>query len=138
MKLNEFAAAARLKVFNELRAGQEPSLGLFDPAALREASAKGEPQVGKTRFEPLALIFEFVYPDPLSAAQIVTVTQESPERIVFLPVPSWVVEQIWQGDVDGSFHFESEARALLAEFATGLEPEANLGWFGDRQPKRRE
>jgi hypothetical protein len=74
----------------------------------------------------------------LSAAQIVTVTQEAPERIVFLPVPSWVVEQIWQGDVDGTFHFESEARSLLAEFANGLEPEANLSWFAERQPKRRE
>lgn len=138
MTLNEFAGGLRTRLFEELKAGQEPSLGAFDPSQLRDARAKGSPQVGATRYTPDSIAFEFVYPDPTSTAAIVTVHVPAPERIVFLPVPPWVVENIWQGDVDGSFHFESDALELLEAFASKLQPAENAVFFGPREPKRRE
>ena len=39
-------------------------------------------------------------------------------------------ESIWQGEVSGSYHFESEARRLLENFKSGLEPEPNAQTFG--------
>ena len=54
-----------------------------------------------------------------------------------MPVPSWVVESIWQGDIDGSYHFESEATELVAEFIEVLKREGNLAQFGDKAPTRR-
>lgn len=138
MTLNAYAAKLRLSLFDDLKAGRDPSIGEFDALILAEARAKGTPQVGTTRYTPDAIWFEFIYADPTSAAVIVTVRVTSPERIVFLPVPSWVIETIWQGDVDGSYHFESAAQSHLEDFAREVEPEANLKWFGPRPPKRRE
>lgn len=138
MTLNVYAAERRRAVFDALRAGQDPPFGSFDADALREARMKGVPQVGATRYEPNAVHFEFIFPDPSSTSAIVTVTIEPPERIVFLPVPEWVIENIWQGDIDGSYQFESQAQMHLAALAKELEPESNLKWFGPRQPKRRE
>lgn len=138
MTLNAYAAKLRLSLFDDLKAGRAPSLGDFDALLLAEARTKGSPLVGTTRYSPDALWFEFIFSDPTSSAVIVTVRVDSPERIVFLPVPSWVIETIWQGDVDGSYHFESHAQEHLAELAREIEPEPNLKWFGPRPPKRRE
>jgi hypothetical protein len=138
MTLNAYAAEARLKLLDDLRAGLPPSQGNFDPKVLAEGKVKGEPQLGTTRYEPHAIIVEFIYPDPSTTATVLSVRLESPERIVFLPVPSWVVETIWQGDIDGTYHFESEARRLLAEFENELEPDRNERWFAPRVAKRRE
>ncbi len=138
MTLNEFAAGIRRTIFDELRDGREPSQGSFDAATLKAGKVKGTPQVGTTRYEPSAIHLEFIFPDPTSSATILTVTVAPPERIVFLPVPEWVIESIWQGDVDGSYHFESDAKRLLEGLAKETEPEANLKWFGPRQAKRRE
>ncbi len=138
MSLNEYASGLRRKLFDELKAGQPPSQGTFDESVFKDGKSKGAPQVGTTRFEPQAMHFEFVYPDPVGTTVILTVTVEPPERIVFLPVPGWVIESIWQGDIDGSYHFESDARRLVASFSEDLEPDANQKWFGPRQAKRRE
>lgn len=138
MTLNAYAAKVRLNLFDDLKSGREPSVGQCDTGLLAEARVKGTPQVGTTRYTPDAIYFEFIYSDPTSTAIIVTVKVDAPERIVFLPVPQWVIETIWQGDIDGSYHFESDARRLLADFEGGLEPSANLKWFGPRAPKRRE
>lgn len=138
MTLNAYAAKLRLSLFDDLKAGRDPSAGEFDSGLLAEARAKGAPQVGTTRYTPDAIWQEFIFSDPSSSAIIVTVRVPAPERIVFLPVPSWVIETIWQGDVDGSFHFASHARELLAELDRETEPQANLKWFGPRPPKRRE
>lgn len=138
MTLNAFAAERRLATFEDLKAGQSPREGEYSEALLKEARAKGQPQMGTTRYEPHRISFEFIYPDPGSTATVLTVSIPSPERIVFLPVPEWVVESIWQGDIDGTFHFESEAMRLFEAFGRELEGEANLKWFGKRQAKRRE
>ena len=138
MTLNEYAAGLRRRIFEELSAGREPSVGRFDAAVLSDARAKGAPQVGATRYLPTAIVFEFAYPERAGSTIILSVEVDAPERIVFLPVPEGVVESIWQGDVDGSHQFESQARDMVDRFSAGLSPEANLVWFGPRSPKRRE
>jgi hypothetical protein len=138
MGLNQFVAERRRRIFDDLRAGRTPSEGAFDEAILREARAKGEPQMGSARLAPHTIELEFIYPDPRGASTVVVVRLDPPERIVFMPVPSWVVESIWQGEIAGSHHFESDARALLRAFEAQLEPEANATLFGRQEPTRRE
>lgn len=138
MTLNAYAAERRRAIFDQIKAGSDPGEGTFNAEVLREARMKGTPQVGSTRYEPHAIHLEFIFPDSSSTATIFTVTLTPPERIVFLPVPEWVIESIWQGDIDGSYHFESQANALLEAFRGELVEDANLKWFGPRQAKRRE
>jgi len=137
MSLNQFAAETRLRIFEELKMGFVPSVGEYSEQLLRDARSKGQPQLGATRYEPQSLLIEFIYPAVGTSATVVTVKVPSPERIVFMPVPSWVVESIWQGDIDGSYHFESEANKLLADFNAQLAPEANTILFGPKTPTRR-
>ena len=138
MNLNEFAAARRLSILADLQAGRNPE-GTFSEERLREARAKGKPpQMGTTRFEPDAVHFEFIYPDPQGSPIILTVTVKPLERIVFMPVPPWVVESIWQGEIAGSAHFESDAQRLLEEFRADLSPERNPSLFAGRDPVGRD
>lgn len=138
MSLNAYVAERRRFLFDDLRAGRVPSQGNYDETVLREARTKGEVQMGSVRLSPFAIDLEFIYPDPKGVSSIVTVRLDPPERIVFLPVPGWVVESIWQGEISGSHHFESEAMALVEGFRTQLEPEANAALFGRQEPTRRE
>lgn len=138
MNLNAFTAEKRLALFDQLRAGLLPGEGTYDAASLSQAKVKGSPQLGTTRYEPNAIHIEFIYPDPLTSSSIVTITLTPPERIVFLPVPDWVVETIWQGEISGTFVFESEANAQYQALGKELTPESNLKWFGPQMAKRRE
>jgi hypothetical protein len=138
MTLNEFAAKIRLKLFEEIRTGMTPSVGEFDATVLREGRAKGSAQMGTTRYEPHAILVEFIFPDSTSSATVLVIRIEPPERIVFLPVPEWVIESIWQGDISGSAHFESDANRMVSEFQDLLKPGANDGLFGPQPAKRRE
>jgi hypothetical protein len=138
MKLNAWVAEKKRQIFEDLRLGHPPRAGEFDQDLLNEARAKGQPQMGTVRFEPNRVMLEFIYSDPASSATVVTVVLAPPQRIVFLPVPGWVIESIWQGDIDGSHHFESDARDLVAEFVAQLEPETNAPLFGPQPAKRRE
>ena len=133
MRLNQYVAEKRLAIFDDLKRGHSPREGAYDEHALADAKVKGQPQLGSTRFEPDSIHIEFIYPDPSTSASVVTVTLQSPERIVFMPVPSWVVESIWQGDIDGSYHFESEAAVLFREFEQQLTPEQNAELFGQHK-----
>jgi hypothetical protein len=137
MTLSQFVSEKRQKAFEELKKGLAPSEGSYSEAILRDAKSKGAPQLGATRHEPNAVLVEFIYPVAGSSATVLTITLDAPERIVFMPVPSWVVESIWQGEIDGSFHFESEANFLVAELQGQLAPEANLKLFGPKDPTRR-
>ena len=94
--------------------------------------------MGTTRFKPNSIVLEFIYPDVHTSATIVTVRIRTPERILFMPVPDWVVESIWQGEIDGTYHFESESAELLAVYGASLSEEANGKWFGPRPATRRE
>ena len=138
MSLNTYVAEKRLALFDVLRAGREPLEGSYDRAVLAEAKLKGAPQMGATRYTPHTMAIEFIYPDTLGAATLLTITLEAPERIVFLPVPEWVIETIWQGEIDGSYQFESDAHVLFEALLDDLTPENNAHWFGPRVAKRRE
>jgi hypothetical protein len=138
MNLNAYAAEKRLAIFEGLKQGLPPCEGEYDESVFKEGKVKGQPQMSTTRYEPHALTFEFIYPDSNSSASVLSVKIPSPERIVFMPVPDWVVETIWQGEIDGSYHFESEANQLLGRLKNEMGAEDNLKWFGKRQAKRRE
>ena len=138
MNLNAFVAEKRKLIFEDLLADHPPREGEYSLELLKEGKVKGKPQIGTTRFEPESLVLEFIYPDSGGSAVVLPVRLPTPERILFMPVPSWVVESIWQGEIDGSYRFESEAAVMLAEFAKGLESEDNGEWFGPRKATRRE
>ena len=105
---------------------------------LSRSKVKQPVQMGTTIFHPWEVIFEFIFPDPIGGALVFSVEVAVGERIVLLPVPSWVVENIWQGSVDGSFHFETAARGLVAKFSGLLDAEENRKLFGPQMAKRRE
>jgi hypothetical protein len=138
MKLAVWVAERRRNLLEDLVSGRAPREGTFDEDALKEAKIKGAPQLGSVRFEPRRVHLEFVFSDTKTVASVFVVTLEPPERIVFLPVPGWVTETIWQGEIDGGYHFESDARTQLAEFAAEIEESANEKWFGPQRAKRRE
>jgi hypothetical protein len=138
MTLNEFAAARRAEIFSDLQQGLPPRHGSWDEAILREAKLGGPPQMGTTRYTPTTIVFEFIYPRHGAPAGIVSVQLQAPERIVFMPVPAWVVESIWQGDITGSYFWETDAMRLLREFEAQLSPAANADLFGPKLPTRRE
>lgn len=138
MGLNAFAAELKRQIHENLSAASPPPLGEFDEAEFRELCDFGAPQMGATLFEPGAFLFEFIYTNAPGGPRVFGVRVPSPERIVFLPVPSWVVEEIWQGEIDGRFEFYSEAVALVEALRRELDEAANAKWFGPRPPKRRE
>lgn len=138
MTLSEFAAAYKRTIFEELQHGSPPSTGTFDEELLKEAKARGkEPQIGETRFAPRQIFLEYIFNDPINSAIVFTVTLESPQRIVYLPVPSWVVESIWEGEVTGSYHFENDAVALLNQFHCSCEPGPNAEIFGAQSLRKK-
>lgn len=137
MDLNEWASTTKRGIFADLGQGKAPSIGEFDAEVLKEAQALGTPQMGATVYKPSAATFEYVYTGSNSTI-VFAVVVASPERIVFLPVPGWVIESIWQGEIAGSHHFESVAIELVRKFEATLEPEPNALLFGRKQPTRRE
>lgn len=138
MSLNEFVAERKRAIHAALLAGEPPPEGEFDEQVFLAGKEKGEPQVGAARFSAASIALEFIYPEAGGVATVLTVTLPSPERIVHMPIPGWVVESVWQGEVAGSFHFESDAHRLLADFAAELEFKANAKWFEPARPKHRE
>ncbi|HEY0867659.1 MAG TPA: hypothetical protein VGE01_09775 [Fimbriimonas sp.] len=132
MRLNQYVAERRLAILEDLKAGHPPREGHFDETMLIESRTKGAPQMGSTHYEPESIHLEFIFPDPLGAPLILCVALEAPERIVFLPVPEWVLDNIWQGEIDGSHQFESDAFEMVRRFQEELEPERNRRLFGEK------
>ena len=130
MTLSAYSAEKRTRVFDALSNGQPPPEGEFSEAVFKDGKDKSKPQMGATRYEPNSIVFEFIYTDTLGAPILLSVRLDAPERIVFMPVPAWVVESIWQGEVTGSYHFESDAKRLVKEFQSILEPDLNAESFG--------
>src|SRR4051812_29581297 len=73
MNLNAYVAEKRTQIFENLQNGQRPGEGEFLEELLKEGRAKGQPQMGTTRFEPKAIVLEFIYPDPRSSATVLAV-----------------------------------------------------------------
>ncbi|MBL8086519.1 MAG: hypothetical protein JNM85_00435 [Chthonomonas sp.] len=139
MTLNEFVAQKKRALWNDLLEGRDPSEGEFESSVLSEARALGvQPQIGKASFTPHTMTLEFIYSGTGGSTMIVPVTLDAPDRIVFLPVPDWVVQTIWQGEVDGSFQFAAQAMQYVDQFINELSEEENTKWFGPRQASRRE
>ncbi len=138
MTLSEYLAATKRAIHADLLKGDSPKVGNYDADALAKLRSSGEPQMGATVLEPESVRFEFIYPQSDGSAELLAVDVQSPERIVFMPVPAWVVETIWQGSIDGSHHFESDAKSLLLELSESLESLANKKLFEPQPPKRRE
>jgi hypothetical protein len=130
MQLSEFVSTKRREVFEALSAGKSPPIGEFDEGVFRSARDRGKPQMGPVTYQPEQIVFDFIYPGGSQAALVLTVRVKAPERIVYMAVPTWVVEQIWQGDVQGSYHFAEEAKRLLSDYSSSLEPESNADAFG--------
>lgn len=131
MTFLEFASAARRRVLADLESGEEPGAGEFDRERLRAARAHGEPRMGSMVVHPERLDLEFPFVSA-EGAVVFSVSVATPERVVAMPVPEWVVENVWHGTVEGSFVFESEARAMLGRLAALLEPGPNRALFAGR------
>lgn len=138
MTLNAYVAQKKREIFDDLFAGLAPREGVYSETLWKDGKAKGQPQMGSTRYLPDKIVLEFIYNDPHGVAVVLPVELDPPQRIVFLPVPSWVIESIWQGDIDGTYHFESDAFALAEQFRELLNPEPNAKLFGPKQATRRE
>jgi hypothetical protein len=137
-KLSVFAAGQKRDIFDALRRGEMPPVGHFDEEIWRLGKEKAEVQMGTTLFLPGKITYEYIYQDPNGAHLVLSVVVDPPERIVFMPVPKWVVENIWQGEVNGSFVFASEARVLMEELEVSLSAERNLLLFAPPGPKRKD
>src|SRR5215210_5634979 len=101
MILATFAGERKKAIFEALSEGLPPAEGAFNETLFKEAKDKGRPQMGATRFTSSTIVFEFIYVISNGAPIILSVTLEAPERIVFMPVPEWVVVSIWEGEVSG-------------------------------------
>lgn len=130
MTLNEFAARERTRLFDCLQQGIPPSEGEYSSQLLAEGKMKGKPHMGTTRFEADGIFHEFIYPDPQAGATVLVVKTSPPQRIVYMPVPDWVIASIWQGSVEGSYQFESDALKLVDAYKTSLSRENNPAVFG--------
>lgn len=125
-------ALLRGEILEDLKAKKEPRIGQFEPESLKNAFTKGSPQLGSMRYVPLGFFFEFIFPDAVGGTVILTVFVPAKERIVFLPVPDWVRQNIWQGDVDGSYFYESEVEGVLESFRGYLGAAENSQYFERR------
>jgi hypothetical protein len=138
MTLNEFLAQQKSSAYESVLQGVAPHGLRCDQERLSDLHEKGKPTMGTTVLKPDLVVFEFIFSLDDGQSEVLAVELEPPERIVCLPVPDWVVESIWQGEVQGSFHFESDARLLVDKYAKELEPLHNAKWFERQSPKRRE
>lgn len=116
MALAAFVAGVRSAIFDDLKAGNPPRMGSFSAELFRKVASKGAPQLGSVRYETDAIWLEFIYPESGQGTGILEVRVDPPERIIFLSVPAWVVENVWEGDVTGSYHLESDARTLVNSY----------------------
>ena len=139
MSLREFVRKQVQAIFAALQAGNAPPVGEYDPAALQECLRRAPPQVGASRFTPDAVVLEFIFQDASLGPAVLSVRVPAPEPIVYMPVPDWVIEDVWQGDVTGSFRFLSEAERLLEAFREQVFTERNRAYFEKPDlPKRRD
>ncbi|MGQ9488369.1 MAG: hypothetical protein ACUVTY_09695 [Armatimonadota bacterium] len=139
MTLREFVNATRKQVLDALQHKQPPPIGHFDPKRFEEAVQMREVQMGGTRYTPHSVILEFVFlHDNPGAPLILCVEVDTPEPVVFMPVPEWVQEDVWQGEVKGTFRFRSEAEHLIEAFRHLVLEYENPHYFEERPTPRPE
>lgn len=133
MTLNEWLAKVKNELYRQIVAGGQLDQGNYDQARLDDLRSKGEAQIGTAVLAPRQVNFEFIFRMPDGQTQVLSVLLEPPQRIVFMPVPEWVIESVWQGEVLGSHHFEADAMALLDRFGKLLEKEENAAHFDEQR-----
>ncbi|MCS6949110.1 MAG: hypothetical protein NZ520_01480 [bacterium] len=139
MTLREFTNAARKQILEALQHKQPPPIGHFDRKAFEEAMQMREVQMGSAHYTPRSVVLEFVFwHDTPGAPLILSVEVETPEPVVFLPVPDWVQQDVWQGEVKGTFRLRSEAEQMLETFRRHVLEGENLHYFEERPAPRRE
>ncbi len=139
MTLREFVRSQMQAVFEALQQRQPPPVGEYDEQTLKECFRRATVQTGTTHYRPDSIILEFIFLEPSLGPAILCVRIPAPEPIVYMPVPDWVIQDVWQGEVTGSFRFASEAEALLKKFHNQVFSETNALHFDERpQLKHRE
>ncbi len=139
MTLREFTNTTRKQVFEALRHRMPPPIGHFDRKTFEEAVQMREVQMGGAHYTPHSVVLEFVFlHDNPGAPLILSVEVETPEPVVFMPVPDWVQEDVWQGEVKGTFRLRSEAERMLNAFRHHVLECENLHYFEERPVPRRE
>ncbi len=139
MTLREFVREQIQQIYGALQQGQPPPVGEYEPATLKECMRRTTVQIGTTHYRPDSILLEFIFTEPSMGPAILTIRIPAPEPIVYMPVPDWVIEDVWQGEVTGSFRFASEAQLLLKKLQNQIFSEANLLYFDERpQLKHRD
>lgn len=137
MLLKEFVVHKRKVILEDLKNGKAPKEGKYDKGFLTSYSANDTIQLGAVKFQPYSMTLEYIFTDKQKNSHIFSVELEVPERIVFMPVPTWVIQSIWQGEIQGSYYFQTEAYRLLDEFKLNLEESQNLNCFNAEPEKQR-
>ena len=133
MTLNEYLSKLKRELYEKVVNGVVPEQGECDAQRLSELIAQAKPQIGTCVIKPNQLVFEFLF-NLSDSTVIFPIVIVPPERVVFMPVPEWVVESIWQGEVAGTYRFESEACKLLSGFESALSPDNNPALFEQQKP----
>ncbi|GBC93523.1 hypothetical protein HRbin15_02014 [bacterium HR15] len=132
MTLREFVREQTQRIYEALRQGQAPPTGEYDTATLKECMRRATVQIGTTHYRPDSVLLEFIFTEPSLGPAILTVRVPAPEPIVYMPVPDWVIEDVWQGEVTGTFRFASEAQVLLKKLHNQIFSETNILYFEER------
>jgi len=132
MTLREFVREQIQQIYEALRQGQAPPIGEYDPATLKECMRRATVQIGTTHYHPDSILLEFIFTEPSQGPAILTVRVPAPEPIVYMPVPDWVIEDVWQGEVTGTYRFASEAQVLLKKLHNQIFSETNILYFEER------
>lgn len=139
MTLREFVRTQMQAIYEALQQKQPPPLGEYDHQTLKECFRRAQVQTGTTHYLPDAVVLEFIFLEAQLGPAVLSVRVPTPEPIVYMPVPDWVVQDVWQGEVTGSFRFASEAETLLKQLQNQIFTEANVFYFDERpQLKHRE
>lgn len=139
MTLREFVRNQIQAIFEALQQKQPPPVGEYDANTLKECFRRTTVQTGTTHFQPDHVLLEFIFLEASLGPAVLCVRILTPEPIVYMPVPDWVIQDVWQGEVTGSFRFASEAESLLKKLHNQIFAETNALFFDERpQLKHRE
>jgi len=139
MTLREFTNTTRRQILEALQHKQPPPVGRFDQKTYEEAMQMREMQMSSAHYTPHSVILEFLFwHDNPSAPLILCVEVDTPEPVVFMPVPDWVQQDVWQGEVKGTFRLRSEAEQLIEAFRHHVLECKNPDYFEERPAPRRE
>lgn len=139
MTLRKFVRNNLQTIFEALQKRQLPPVGEYDAQTLKECFRRATVQTGTTHYQPDCILLEFIFSEPNLGPAVLSVRIPAPEPIVYMPVPDWVIQDVWQGEVTGSFRFASEAETLLKKLHNQIFAETNALYFDERpQLKHRE